>query len=255
MERTQRRARPALLTALALAAPVTLAAVPANAAPDTYVYDALGDSYAAGYGVSPEYAHPNLLDGRMRIDLDDFAAVPGAQTADITDQLGALTPDTELVTLSIGGNDVAWSTAVTACLGGTDQQCAEAVAYSTWLITTSLPTLLDAVYTGVDAAAPDAHVVVTGYPRLFSPEYGSFYLASVAEQEAMNAAADLLNGIIAAEAAEAGFQFVDVSGRFDGHGVNAPEPWIDPATFHPSVEGHIAYAAALTSQISPRSLR
>lgn len=268
MERTRRRARPALLAALALAAPVALPALPAQAAPDTYVYDALGDSYASGLGAGTpldqcartDAAHPNLLDGRMRIDLDDLAACSGAVANptlpnNVYQQLGALDAETELVTLSIGGNDVAWGQAVGACLGGTDQQCAGALAYSTSLVTAVLPDLLDNAYTAVDAAAPDAHVVVTGYPRLFSPEHGPYLGASVAEQQAMNAAADLLNATIAAEAVEAGFQFVDVARHFDGHGVNAPEPWIDPATFHPTVDGHRAYAAALTSQINPRSLR
>lgn len=261
MERTQRRARPALLAALVLAAPVTVAALPAQAAPQTYDYDALGDSYAAGAGVAREQAHPELLDGRMRIALDDFAAVNGATVQSmLAGQLGALDGSSDLVTVSVGGNNTGWGTAVGACVTLPDDAvCAGALGQSVLLIQTALPTLLDGAYAQIRTAAPDAHVVVTGYPRLFSPEYGSYLNASPAEQMAMNDAADLLNSVVAAAAARHGFQFVDVTSRFADHGVNAPQPWIlglqSPAPFHPTLEGQDAYAAALTSQINPRSLR
>lgn len=263
MERTQRRARPASLAALLLAAPLTVATLPAQAAPETSVYDALGDSYAAGSGVLTEQAHPSRLDGRMRILLDDFAAVPGATVQTMLDlesgQLDALDVDTDLVTVSIGGNNIGWGQAVGACVTMDDTTCAWALTQTSGTIQTVLPPLLDVAYAQIRAAAPDAHVVVTGYPRLFSPEYGAYFNATPAEQMAMNDGADLLNEVIAAAAQRHGFQFVDVSGRFDGHGVNATEPWIlgleHPARFHPTVEGQDAYAATLTSQISPRSLR
>lgn len=54
-------------------------------------------------------------------------------------------------------------------------------------------------------------------------------------------------------------QFVDVTKRFIGHGVNALDPWIlgltDPGLFHPTMSGYRAYAAAVTSAINPRDLR
>jgi lysophospholipase L1-like esterase len=259
------------LAGVALAAPALLGATAASAAPRQPLdYDALGDSYAAGVGVPSndvlcgrsQAAYAVQIDGRMKINLDDFVACGGATTASLVSggQLAALDDDTDLVTLTIGGNDIGWSTVVTACLGGTDDQCAGAVADSGRAITMLLPTGLDSVYSKVRAAAPDAHVVVTGYPRLFSPEYGSFLGASTAEQAAMNGTADLLNSVIAGAAVAHGFQFVDVTKRFVGHGVNAPEPWInrpfDPAgAMHPNLDGYEAYAASLTSQINPARLR
>jgi lysophospholipase L1-like esterase len=241
----------------------------AGAPPVTLEYDALGDSYASGFGVPPydgacgrsQAGYPPLVDGRMRIALDDFVACGGATTGTLVTggQLEALDESTRLVTLSIGGNDTGWSQAVGACLVGDDRLCATTLGVVTNRITTVLPGLLDAVYAQVAAAAPNAHVVVTGYPRLFSPEHGPFLGASVAEQEALNAGADLLNAVIAEAAAEHGFQFVDVTERFAGHGVNAPEPWIlgpaDPGSFHPTAEGYRAYAAAVTAAIKPGQLR
>lgn len=268
MNNHSRTARCAV-AALALVAPLVLGVTTASAAPRQPVeYDALGDSYASGYGVPPyeacgrsQSAYAVQLDGRVKIDLDDFVACAGATTASLVagGQLNALDDDTDLVTISIGGNDIGWSTAVVACLGGTDAQCAGGLAATSGRVTTVLPGLLDSVYSQVSARAPEAHVVVTGYPRLFSPEYGAFLAASVPEQEALNDGADLLNGVIAEAAAEHGFQFVDVTKRFLGHGVNAPDAWVlgpfDPGAFHPNTAGYEAYTAALTASINPSRLR
>jgi lysophospholipase L1-like esterase len=270
MKRIMRTAWSAILatvTALALfgsaasAAPAT-PATPAAKSP--VIYDALGDSYASGYGVPPyvacgrsQSAYAVQLDGRQRIRLDDFVACAGATTTSLVTggQLAALDADTDLVTLTIGGNDIGWSSAVTACLGGTDAQCASTVAQVVGRITTELPALLDTVYAKVAEAAPNAHVVVTGYPRLFSPEYGAYLAASAAELSTLNAAADTLNAVIAAAAERAGFQFVDVRKRFKGHGANSSDPWIlgptAPGAFHPTVDGYEAYTAAVNSALGP----
>jgi lysophospholipase L1-like esterase len=240
----------------------------ASGPPARVVYDALGDSYGSGYGVPPytacgrsDAAYAVQLDGRKRIALDDFVACAGATTTSLVagGQLDALDDDTDLVTISIGGNDIGWSSAVVACLGGTDIQCAGATAATRAKITDDLPGLLDTVYTQVADRAPDAHVVITGYPRLFSPEYGAFLGASPAEQEALNEGADLLNSVMAAAADAHGFQFVDVTKRFVDHGVNAPDAWVldpfDPGAFHPNADGYETYTAAVTSAVKPASLR
>ncbi|MFC7495861.1 MULTISPECIES: SGNH/GDSL hydrolase family protein [unclassified Nocardioides] len=237
--------------------------------PDPVVYDALGDSYGSGFGVPPysatcgrsAAAYAEQLDGRKHIALDDFVACAGATTLTLVSggQLGALDADTDLVTISVGGNDTNWSTAVVACLGSTDANCKAARDAVTARITTLLPGRLDALYGQVAAAAPDAHVVVTGYPRLFSPEYGAFLGASAAEQQALNDGADLLNATLADAAAAHGFQFVDVTKRFLGHGANAAEPWVlgptDPGAFHPNAAGYETYTAAVTSALKPSLLR
>jgi lysophospholipase L1-like esterase len=264
MKRTLRTARSAVLAVIATLALVGAAATAAPAAEHRVVYDALGDSYASGYGVPPygacgrsQSAYAVQLDGRHRIRLDDFVACAGATTVSLVTggQLAALDGDTDLVTLTIGGNDIGWSSAVTACLGGTDAQCAGAVALVDARSTGQLPALLDTVYSQVAAAAPNARVVVVGYPRLFSPEDGAYLAASPAELGALNAAADTLDTVIAAAADRAGFQLVDVRKRFNGHGANSPDPWIlgpaDPAAFHPTAEGYEAYTAAVSSALGP----
>lgn len=267
MERILRTTLSAVLAVTAAFALVGAAGSAASATPaaaSRVVYDALGDSYASGYGVPPyaecgrsQSAYAVQLDGRHRLRLDDFVACAGATTTSLVTggQLAALDADTGLVTLTIGGNDIGWSTAVTACLGGTDAQCAGTVGVVEARTTSQLPTLLDTVYADVAAAAPNARVVVTGYPRLFSPEYGAYLAASPTELSTLNAAADTLDAVIAAAATRAGFQFVDVRERFDGHGANSPDPWIlgpsDPGAFHPTVNGYKAYTAAVNSALGP----
>ncbi len=262
--------RPLLGSLVAAVALVTTGlAGPAPAAP-TRVLDGLGDSYASGYGVAPSFttlcgrsdaAMAPAIDGRMRLALDDFVACAGARTTDLVPQgqIAALDADTDVVTLSIGGNDIGWSQSVVACLGGSDAQCAGALAVTRGRVTDQLPALLDTVYDRIDEAAPDAKVYVTGYPRLFSPDYGAVLAASPAEQEALNEGADLLNATIRTAAEAHGYTFVDVTKRFLDHGVNAPEPWLlgptSPGSFHPNARGYEAYAAAVTAAIRPSDLR
>jgi lysophospholipase L1-like esterase len=265
--RTVRSAVAALgLIALAAVGPSSASA----AARQPVVYDALGDSYASGYGVGPyagglcarsATAYAVQVSGREKLALDDFVACAGATTTSLVagGQLSALSDDTDLVTLTIGGNDIGWSGAVLACLGGSDAQCSGAIALSRAKVTDTLPGLLDTVYAQIAQHAPHAHVIVTGYPRLFSPEYGAFLFASPQEQQALDDGADQLNAVIAAAAARHGFQFVDVTKRFVDHGVNAPEPWIlglgSPGPFHPNAEGYAAYAAAVTAAVNPAQLK
>ena len=232
-------------------------------------YDALGDSYASGYGVPPysdtcgrsRSAYAVRLGGLKRIELDDFVACAGATTGSLVSggQLAALDAHTDLVTISIGGNDIRWGDAVGACLAGTDEQCAAAVGASQAAITNVLPGLLDPVYAQVSAGAPNARVIVTGYPRLFSPKHGAYFNASVAEQKALNNGADLLNTVIAQAAARHDFDFVNVTKRFRNHGVNAPRPWIlgalDPGRFHPNTKGYRAYTSAVAAAIRSARLK
>lgn len=261
-------------TSLAAAAALLVPLAPlASAAPPSYTYDAIGDSYAAGSGAPEGAAYPEVLDGRMRITLEDFVAEPGATAGpgsnSLTDQLGALDDDTDLVTLTIGGNDIPWTATLLVCLGSDDATCLGAIAGVEAQIGTTLPGILDQAYEAVHEAAPNAHVVVTGYARLFSPRFGDYVpaelpqaLMSVTEQEAANGAADKLNATIAERADAHGFEFVDITKRFDGHGANSANPYINPlmladlgSSFHPNAKGYKTYGAALTSAINPNDLR
>ena len=259
----------AVLSGVAGLALAAAAVTSPAAAASPLEYDALGDSYASGYGVPPysatcgrsQSAYAVRLDRLKKIDLDDFVACAGATTTTLVSggQLAALDTDTDLVTISIGGNDVRWGDAVGACLGGTDAQCTTALATARAAVTNALPGLLDSVYAQISSSAPNAHVVVTGYPRLFSPKHGVYFNASVAEQKALNNGADLLNKTIAKAAKRHGFQFVSVTKRFRDHGANAAKPWIlgvmSPGRFHPSAKGYRAYTSAITAAVKAARLK
>ena len=268
---------PLLLLSAASSAPVSSAPVSSASSPDLLgtrapdmQYDVLGDSYGSGYGVPPysacgrsESAYGVLVDGRQRLALDDFVACAGATTTSLVEggQLAALDAETDLVLLSIGGNDIGWSQAVVACLLRSDTDCASTTGAVLGRVGSDLPALLDSLHDRVAAAAPHARVVVTGYPRLFSPDHGAVLGASPAEQQSLNDGAVALNAVLRAAAEEHGFDYVDVTHRFDGHGVNAPEPWIlgpvrpdgslETGAFHPNDAGYEAYAAAVTAAVEP----
>ena len=97
-------------------------------------YVALGDSFSSGEGVPPfisgkdgkeivchrsTRAYAKLLDQDpdLNFDLQAFEACSGATTWEVIEnQLSAVTEDTDLVTVTIGGNDVGFSWFVTQCL-------------------------------------------------------------------------------------------------------------------------------------------
>jgi lysophospholipase L1-like esterase len=272
MTKRSRTVRSALVALMMVALATVGLSSASAAARQPIVYDALGDSYASGYGVDPssytggtcarsDAAYAVQVSGREKLALDQFVACAGATTLTLVSrgQLAALDDHTDLVTLQIGGNDTHWGDAVVACVLGTDAQCTGTIATIRGIITGALPGLLDSVYDQVAAKAPNAHVIVAGYPRLFSPEYGSYLYATPQRQQALNDGADLLNSVIAAAAARHGFQFVDVTKRFDGHGVNAPDAWIlglgSPGPFHPNAAGYEAYTAAITAAVNPARLK
>ncbi|MBB5924534.1 lysophospholipase L1-like esterase [Actinoalloteichus hoggarensis] len=250
------------LIAVALGAPAASAEETVPAAPVDYV--ALGDSYASGTGIGDYHsgsgsclrspgAYPELWAAANDVSSFTFAACSGAVTDDVvTGQLGGLTADTDLVSISIGGNDAGFVEVITRCTLLGTAGCQNAAAEANEYIQTELPARLDATYAAIRSAAPNSSVVVLGYPRLFHPT-GACVLTEGA-RAALNATADLLSEVTAGRAAAAGFVYADVRSHFDGRGVCASTPWINslawPITesFHPNAAGHAqAYLPAFTA--------
>lgn len=236
-------------------------------------YVALGDSYAAGVGAPPDLdpacgisslGYPGLLDERRRIDLEANRACSGDTIAQVFAELDHLNAGTDLVTLTVGGNDVQYLNVILACGQGA-QICMQTVDATLALAQTDLGPGLAALYANIRAKAPYAKVVVTGYPHLFSPEFGTTFTfpavdpatgnpvlgpdgapvtlsLTPTEQQILNEGTDILNDIIRTRARAAGFTYVDVVDRFEGHGLGSPRPWIqpftDPAALHPNEKGY-----------------
>jgi lysophospholipase L1-like esterase len=258
-----RRRRSAFAAGLAtMAMAVGLAAIPAQAAPPPPAdYVALGDSYAAGQGAAP-YTDPNcfvsrkgypaIADKLRDVQLAANAGCSGQVVADVIADAGtAVGSGTELVTVTVGANDLGSTNVLLACLPApTSEGCAGALAtVQAKLNDGSLASSLAGVVAAVRAKSPHAKIVFTGYPRLFSPDHPFAVVA--------NPLADALNGVIAGVAAGTGSQFVDVTAAFATHGVGSADPWInfnpadalDPANFHPNGEGYRhGYFESLVSQ-------
>lgn len=260
-----RRRRTALAAGLAtVAMTVGVAAAPAQAI-DKTKYIALGDSYAAGQGAGPyldacdrsDSSYAELAADVKAVKLVTNAACSGKTTQDvISSQLKKLNPSTELVTITAGGNDLGFGTIVTNCVTAVFNPaaagaCADASATATALIASGkLAGNVAAMIQSVHAAAPNAKVVVTGYPYLYDPiPAGRTDSLSQFIYQA-TALADGLNGSIALAA---GAQYVDVRGAFLGHGINSADPWINlnlanPGSadnFHPNAKGYLAYYKTL----------
>ncbi|KGN35469.1 hypothetical protein N803_06255 [Knoellia subterranea KCTC 19937] len=191
-------------------------------------------------------------------------------------QLNSLNDDTSLVTMSIGGNDLGFSKVLTDCVlnggGGvawTDGCQAKWNDELDQRIEDLKPELV-ALYTEIRERAPNARVIIMGYPRLFNdpPSQELNNMLFNEDQIWMNGKADALNAMLREAAREAGVEFIDPTQAFLGHGVGAPdgEQWIndldwggpglsvtDPGSFHPNAQGHDAMAALLQEQLrNPR---
>jgi lysophospholipase L1-like esterase len=240
-----------------------LAAIPAEAAlplPPRLDYVALGDSYAAGQGAAPytdpacfvsRKGYPVIADNLKDIQLTANAGCSGQIAEDVRlDALATVTRGTEIVTVTVGGNDLGTTNVLLACLPVPTAECAGALAtVKTKLTDGSLALSLAGVVAAIRWKSPTAKIVFTGYPRLFAPDHP---FATVA-----NPLADALNGVIAAVAGQTGSQFVDVAPAFAAHGIGSAEPWInfsaagiqDPANFHPNSQGYRqGYYASLVNQ-------
>ena len=173
-----------------------------------------------------------------------FAACAGATTSSVrSSQLGRLNAGTDLVTITIGGNDAGFVTTVLACRLGTDGACFTALDVADAFIRTVLPGRLDATYRDIRARASDARLVVLGYPHLY--QTGSCLLEiSDARRTRINAVADTLAAVTAQRAAAAGATFLDARGAYSGHEVCSGSPWLNGTTlpvtdsYHPNRSGY-----------------
>ncbi|MFI1126042.1 hypothetical protein ACH4VS_33620 [Streptomyces hygroscopicus] len=97
------------------------------------------------------------------------------------------------------------------------------------------------------ANAPNAQVVVVGYPRLYTigGTCGIFGLSDT-ERTALNSLADTLDSVLADQVTRAGFTFLDPRAAFDPHTIcSLAETWVTSLeldkineSYHPNQAGH-----------------
>lgn len=254
-----------MLVGLALCAGVLLGAAQAAAAQPSYV--ALGDSYASGDGTGVYYndgtscyrspdAYAPLIAAAKGYSLS-FEACSGATTSTvISSQLGPLSAATSLVTIQIGGNDAGFTNAMENC-ALYYFTCTSAINSANSEIENQLPGLLAKTYAAVRAGAPNAQVVVLGYPRLFDAagDTCGVNLLTSSHEKALNNTANLLDSTIQTEADDYGFTFVDPRTAYSTHELCQSHPWLNNVTlpiqesYHPNIAGEADFATLIESAL------
>ncbi|MFH9574451.1 SGNH/GDSL hydrolase family protein [Streptomyces sp. NPDC017454] len=226
-------------------------------------YVALGDSYSAGSGVLPvdltnllclrsTANYPHVIADTTGARLKDVTC-GAAQTAHFTQaqypgvapQVDALTSGTDLVTLTIGGNDNStFINAITACgsagvlSGGKGSPCKDrhGTSFDDEIDANTYPALKNALRS-VRAKAPNARVAALGYPWITpaSADPSCFAKLPIAAGDVpyLRTIQAHLNAVVERAAEETGVTYVDFSQVSEGH--DACEAvgtrWIEPLLF------------------------
>jgi hypothetical protein len=301
-----RRTVHALAATLVAAATVTLTAGPALAKTSppsanghsikTSPYVALGDSYSSAAGVNPLVPtapagcsrslvnYPHDIAARTAPSSFTDVTCSGAKTSDfyapqsvtppdprVRPQLDAVTKDTRLVTMTIGGNDEnVFTGSFFGCVQisltsrdvfGNPCQKKYGSTFTDLITTQTYPNLVRAL-TAVHQKAPAATVVILGYPQIL-PATGSLACypsmpISLGDVPWLAHQQDVLNGVVRKAAAVTGSRFIDMAPSSTGHDACQPigTRWIEPATnplnafpVHPNVAGEAAMAQQTLSQL------
>ncbi|MEV5965488.1 SGNH/GDSL hydrolase family protein [Kribbella sp. NPDC051952] len=249
-------------------------------------YVALGSSFAAGPGINPivdrpagrsgnNYAH--LVAAELGLELTDVT-YSGATTAHVLDtqqdnappQLDALTPDTRLVTITVGGNDLDYigtfirgsflnTVAKPASIFGRRVANRIRARVSYLKEDAEYAAVADALTTVVERTrerAPEARVLLVDYLTLVGPSTRPRLDVPLNEEQLPSVAmmADGLAAAFAKAAAATGADLVTASAASRDHAIGSPTPWttaysrglFSPLTgfvpYHPNAAGMRAVA-------------
>ncbi|MCD2261104.1 SGNH/GDSL hydrolase family protein [Dietzia aurantiaca] len=184
----------------------------------------------------------------------------GAQRPDIPAQFAALTADTDLVTLSIGGNDIGFGDiagCVTNTRADTGAPCRDRLEALVEDALGALPDALDAVYARIDELTPEARVVTTGYMPLVPAHGGCGFVSAMAPGDVTwtRQVTERINLLVADAAERARAEPVMPVDAADHHAcAPAGERYTDftgagtgSHPMHPTAEGQAAMADAVTA--------
>jgi len=243
----------AVTAAVVNAAAVTAAVV--NATAVNYV--ALGDSYSSGLGAGDYLSSSGSCDRSADAYPEQWVAAnspatftsvacSGATTADVlASQVSALSASTTLVSITIGGNDAGFSSVMETCVFASTSTCVNAVKNAETFVAGQLPARLDSTLQTIAADAPNAKVVVLGYPDLYDlSRSGSCIGLSTQDRVALNQGADDLDNALQAAAQANQDTFADVRGQFAGHEICDSGSWLHSvdifaisSSYHPTAAG------------------
>jgi len=261
----------------------------ASGQPGPLRYVALGDSYSAASGVLPvDPSSPTCLRSTRNYP-HVIAAATGARLTDVTcgaaetgdftasqnpgvpPQREALGARTELVTMTIGGNDSGvFIGSILACgtagatTAGTGSPCRDRYGsqFADTVRETTYPSLVRALRV-VHRDAPRARVAILGYPEILPPTVGCYPQMTVATGDVpyLHHLQDVLNNAVRRAAAATGSVYVDVPRASVGHDACQPlgKRWIEPVlagtnpvTVHPNALGEDAMARIAMNKLRLR---
>jgi lysophospholipase L1-like esterase len=242
----------------------------------------MGSSFAAGPSIpdavpgqlcgrsTGNYAH--LVAAKLGLDLTEVSCSGAtsdniAITAQSTNplQIDAVTPDTRLVTITVGGNDVNYALSLTVCGqdGANGVSCLASGQVSSATVNALLGQIegkLTTMLKAVQQAAPTARVYLVAYPMIL-PEPAAGCPPDVpmlaADAVFLGQVGSKLQAAFGAAATAAGVHFVDVYGPSHGHDACAPQAqrWIvgqatpGAQAYHPTALGMQAQADLIIAEI------
>lgn len=251
--------------------------------PEEIDYVALGDSYSAGPLVTTIRSDPSgcvrstdnypaFLAGWLSVETYRDVTCSGADTSDLSGrqrlpfggavppQLAALSEDTDLVTLGIGGNDFGIFSTLVSCGPGRAQTCSPSLQQRLLRDAGRVEARVARVVRRVVERAPEAEVYVVGYPQVL-PTDEACPAVPLPEPQLESAAevADRLNASLRAGAESGGATYVDVEEASEGHDVCAgKDAWINgpqarpgvAAPFHPLLAGMRGVAEQVYAEVT-----
>ncbi len=248
-------------------------------------YVALGDSYSAGPLIPTtdlaggcarsDHNYPSLIAKRLAVRTFVDVTCSGARTSDLTHvqptfgdarippQARALNDKTDLVTIGIGGNDLAlFNTLVRLCtqVAGRDptgSPCTRELAtrgIDVDAATRTISAHVAAALREVKSRAPKATVVLVGYLRLV-PDRGTCPGLPLAagDYAVGRRIGEALSRAQQSAATATGVRFVDMYAASRGHDICSNDPWVNGRTtdrqralsYHPFESGMKADADAV----------
>jgi lysophospholipase L1-like esterase len=257
---------------------------------------ALGDSYSSGEGAGnyepgtdtadnschrSRNAWPTLVAEQRNLQPVPSLACSGARLADVLagrptgeaerrlSQVGRIRGDPDLITITIGGNDLGFRKVLQHCI--LSDCVADYHRPSGDVLNAEIDRLarhLPDAYRTVQAAAPGARVVVVDYPKLFpdsdprnpTPNCAAGRLITPAEGNYLNREVERADVAILDAARKAGVSGIDVSTAFNGGELTCSgKQFLNHAnlrrklfsgSFHPNADGQERLARAVSNALA-----
>jgi lysophospholipase L1-like esterase len=224
------------------------ASVPVTALVTGGRYVAMGDSFTAGPMIPrhrgkpfaclrSDHNYPSLLARALRAGEFADVSCSAATTDDLfrpqhvlfgdnPAQLSAVTPDTALVTVGIGGNDIGFSRTLYTCAGLSITAPKGAPCMRHFGTAPKIASVLATIHT----RAPHAVVVVVGYLRVLPATGGCWpsVPAAAGDVPYLDRLERSLNRMLAEEAQRGGALFVDDYRGGTGHDMCSRHRWVEP---------------------------